>query len=152
MIIFPVSWLFFPLQLFYQTGERNKKALLTFGMEIQLKMSWVWSFLFPNTQNTKVEPFSLHKILQSWGARIKLCIQLSSPFNTFAVGIFLLHIVNYIHIECINRYQCKAFFPREECAMHSCAVSLSWVFRRTQPVCGATFADITRWGDTNCCC
>lgn len=37
---------------------------------------------------------------------------------------FLLHVVNYIHIECINRYSAKAFFPREECVVHSCSPSL----------------------------
>lgn len=107
--------------------EREIKKL---SSHLVWRFNWKWvefgPLFFPNTQNTKVEPFSLRKILQSWGARIKLCIQLSSPFNTFAVEIFfLLHIVNYIHIECINRYQCKAFFPREECAVHSCTPSPS---------------------------
>lgn len=57
-----------------------------------------------------MEPFSLHKILQSWGAELNYV--LDSIISTYHLcsDFFLLPVVNYIHIECINM-QCKGTLP-----------------------------------------
>lgn len=123
LIIFPVSRLFSPSNCFTKPEREIKKL----SSHLVWRFNWKWVEFGPLfSQTLKIRKWNL-------SPHIEFC-KVGVPESNYVFNshlhltplqwkFFLLHIVNYIHIECINRYQCKAFFPREECAMHSCTPS-----------------------------